>query len=60
MPRDTKLILKSRRASQASQRGSADNTERTFDLGQGQCRVLEMIAVGASLGETFVSWKKPD
>jgi diguanylate cyclase (GGDEF)-like protein/PAS domain S-box-containing protein len=53
MPRDTKLIPKPGSAPHASHRGSTGNNARIFELGQGQCRVLEMIAVGAPLGETL-------
>src|SRR6185437_9501974 len=55
MPRDTKLAPKPGRAPRASRSKAADDLARSARLVQGQCRVLEMIATGAPLGETLAA-----
>jgi hypothetical protein len=55
MPRDTKLAPKPGRTPRASRRKAADDAARASDLVHGQCRVLEMIATGAPLGETLAA-----
>ena len=53
MPRDAKLVPKPGHVPRASRRKSADDAAQASELAQGQCRVLEMIATGAPLGETL-------
>lgn len=55
MPRAAKPVPKPDCPPRASRRNAADDAARASNLVQGQCRVLEMIATGASLGETLAA-----
>jgi diguanylate cyclase (GGDEF)-like protein/PAS domain S-box-containing protein len=55
MPRDMKLAPKPGHTPRASRSKAADDPARSVRLVQGQCRVLEMIATGAPLGETLAA-----